>query len=62
MNGCCAWLDPSFISRAIVYMDVNTDHGANYGDTLTWMEKLHCDPLNKVHAQMDVDLPKLSRH
>lgn len=58
-----AWLDPSIIkSERAVYMDVNIDHGPNYGDTLTWSEKLKPTlPLNKVHAQMDVDLPKLQR-
>jgi inosine-uridine nucleoside N-ribohydrolase len=58
-----AWLDPSIIkSERLIYMDVNTDHGANYGDTLTWIEKLKpAIPLNKVHAQMDVDLPKLQQ-
>jgi len=58
-----AWLDPSIIkSERFIYMDVNTDHGANYGDTLTWIEKLKpAIPLNKVHAQMDVDLPKLQQ-
>jgi purine nucleosidase len=55
----CAWLDPSIITKEeMVYMDVNTDHGAMYGDTMTWLEK---PPLETslVHAQMDVDLPKL---
>jgi inosine-uridine nucleoside N-ribohydrolase len=58
-----AWLDPSIIkSERLIYMDVNTDHGANYGDTLTWIEKLKPTiPLNKVHAQMDVDLPRLQQ-
>lgn len=58
-----AWLDPSIIkSERLIYMDVNTDHGANYGDTLTWIEKLKpAIPLNKVHAQMDVNLPKLQQ-
>lgn len=32
-----AWLDPSIVTgQESVYMDVNIDHGAGYGDTLTW--------------------------
>ncbi|HEV2340693.1 MAG TPA: nucleoside hydrolase [Candidatus Acidoferrales bacterium] len=32
-----AWLDPSIITRSEkLYLDVSTDHGATYGDTLAW--------------------------
>ena len=32
-----AWLDPSIITKSQkLYMDVNTDHGAGYGNTLVW--------------------------
>jgi inosine-uridine nucleoside N-ribohydrolase len=32
-----AWLDPSIITKwKKLYMDVDTDHGANYGNTLVW--------------------------
>jgi len=32
-----AWLDPSIITKSQkLYIDVNTDHGAGYGDTLAW--------------------------
>ncbi len=32
------WLDPSIITkRKELYMDMNIDHGAGYGDTLTWL-------------------------
>jgi purine nucleosidase len=32
-----AWLDPSFITKwQKLYIDVDTDHGASYGDTLAW--------------------------
>jgi hypothetical protein len=41
-------------------MDVNTDHGAVYGDTMTWTEPPPL-PVSLVHAQMDVDLPKLQQ-
>jgi len=34
-----AWLDPSVITKSETrYMDVNIDHGAEYGDTLTWTD------------------------
>ncbi len=58
-----AWLDPSIITRERqVYMDVNVDHGAGYGDTLTWTEQLKPDvDVQLVHAQMDVDMAKFGR-
>jgi inosine-uridine nucleoside N-ribohydrolase len=32
-----AWLDPSFITKwQKLYIDVDTSHGASYGDTLSW--------------------------
>jgi purine nucleosidase len=32
-----AWLDPSFITKSQkLYIDVEVDHGASYGDTLAW--------------------------
>jgi purine nucleosidase len=32
-----AWLDPSIITKSQkLFMDVNLDHGAGYGDTLVW--------------------------
>lgn len=59
----CAWLDPSIITKEkVVYMDVNIDHGPNYGDTLTWTEKLKpAADVKLVHAQVDVDLPKFTK-
>jgi inosine-uridine nucleoside N-ribohydrolase len=55
-----AWLDPSLITgERLVYMDVDLDRGAGYGDTLAWSEKTapaSGRPL--VHAQMDVDMAK----
>lgn len=55
------WLDPGIVkTERFVYMDVNTDHGANYGDTLTWQEEYKpAIPLNKVHVVMEPDLPRL---
>lgn len=56
-----AWLDPSIVTQErYVYMDVDTNHDADYGDTLIWTEGTQpVMPLRKVHAQMDVDLPRL---
>jgi inosine-uridine nucleoside N-ribohydrolase len=57
----CAWLDPSLITRErLLYMDVNTDHGAIYGDTMIWTQKPPL-PTSQVHAQMDVDVPRLQQ-
>jgi len=58
-----AWLDPSIITRErLVKLDVDTNRGASYGNTLTWADELAPDlKLNKVHAQLDVDSQKLQR-
>jgi len=59
----CAWLDPSIITRQqTLYMDVDVSHGPAYGETLTWSEVLKPKvDLQRVHAQLDLDLPKFSR-
>ena len=56
-----AWLDPTLITKErTVYMDVSTEHGAGYGDTLIWTDAdKPVFPLRLVHAQTDVDLPRL---
>jgi purine nucleosidase len=58
-----AWLQPDIIrSERHLYVDVNTDHGPNYGDTLTWSgEDKPAIPLQEVHVQMEVDLRKLQQ-
>ena len=58
----CAWLDPSVITKErLVYMDVDLSHGASYGDTLTWVQKLKpAIEVGLVHAQVDLDLPKFT--
>jgi len=55
-----AWIDPSLITkRETRYMDVDIDHGAGYGNTLTWTEndkpKLTVQP---VEVQLDLDAEK----
>jgi inosine-uridine nucleoside N-ribohydrolase len=33
-----AWLDPSLVTKwKRLYVDVNVDHGAGYGETLVWV-------------------------
>lgn len=55
------WLDPAITKRfREVYVDVNLDHGPNYGDTLTWTDSdKPALPLRKVHAQVEVDTDRL---
>lgn len=57
-----AWLDPSLITdERLVYMDMNLDRGAGYGDTLTWSERGRpALEMQLVHAQMNVDMPKFA--
>lgn len=55
-----AWLDPSIISKKeTLFMDVDLDRGAGYGNTLSWTErnkpKLVGQP---VEVQDDLDLDK----
>jgi len=57
------WLDPAITVRARdVYMDVNVNHGPNYGDVLTFSDNDKPNlTLQKVHAQIDVDAPLLEK-
>jgi len=55
-----AWVDPSLITkREALYMEVDLDRGAGYGNTLTWTEKdkpkLAGQP---VEIQVDLDLER----
>jgi purine nucleosidase len=58
-----AWIDPTLITKKENrYMSVDVDHGAAYGNTLTWTNK--DDP--KIGAQlveihMDVDLARFNK-
>jgi purine nucleosidase len=58
-----AWLDPTLItSERQLYMDMNLDRGASYGDTLTWSEKTKPPlELQLVRVQMDVNMAKFGR-
>jgi inosine-uridine nucleoside N-ribohydrolase len=53
-----AWLDPSIITKSRkLYLDVNTDHGAGYGNTLAW-DAGHQPGLGEVLAEVQDDLDK----
>jgi len=58
-----AWLDPSIITKKeMLYMDIDLDRGAGYGNTLSWTERdkpaIVGDP---VEVQDDLDLEKFYR-
>ena len=58
-----AWLDPSVITKTHkVYMDVSTDHGASYGDTLIWVNdtRPHLGE-REVEIQDDLNTEKFYR-
>ena len=59
----CAWLDPTLITREkFVRMDVEMDHGPEYGNTLTWSEALKPKTAERrVHAQLGVDVERFDR-
>lgn len=53
-----AWLDPSIITKSRkMYIDVNTDPGAGYGDTLAWMPG-NQPGLGEVLVEVQDDLDK----
>jgi inosine-uridine nucleoside N-ribohydrolase len=58
-----AWIDPSIITkRETRYMSVDLDHGAGYGNTLTWTDKdKPALPVQPVEIQMDLDAEKFYR-
>jgi len=58
-----AWIDPTLITKKEMrYMSVNIDHGAAYGDTLTWSDsdnpKLGA---RLVEIEEDLDLAKFNQ-
>jgi inosine-uridine nucleoside N-ribohydrolase len=55
-----SWVDPPVITNIRkVFMDVNLDRGAGYGDTLIWSDRVKPDlDVQLVNAQMDVDVKK----
>lgn len=58
-----AWIDPTFItSEREYYMDVNIEHGPNYGDTLTWPARDKPNIIGvPVHVLMDLNVEKFDK-
>jgi purine nucleosidase len=58
-----AWIDPTLISKSeVLYMGVDTDRGAGYGNTLTWSEKSKPQTdVRPVEVQLDLDREKFYR-
>jgi len=58
-----AWIDPGIITRTDTrFMSVDTDHGAAYGNTLTWNLKEKLTPaVQPVEIQFDLDTEKFYR-
>ena len=53
-----AWLDPSFITKwQKLYVDVEVDHGASYGDTLAWAPG-HQPGMGEVLVDVQKDLDR----
>lgn len=55
-----AWLDPSFITKwQKLYVDVDIDHGASYGDTIAWAPGQQPDMgAQLVEVQKELDKEK----
>jgi len=55
-----AWLDPSLITKKeMLYMDIDLDRGAGYGNTLSWTEQNKPTiEMHPVEVQDDLDLEK----
>ena len=58
-----AWIDPTIITRKeTLYMGVNLDRGAGYGNTLTWQPNDTLKPAARpVEIQVDLDTEKFYR-
>lgn len=58
-----AWIDPTIITKTEArYMGVDIDHGAGYGNTLTWTEKDKTKFAGQpVEIQVDLDTAKFYR-
>jgi purine nucleosidase len=58
-----AWIDPSVITKTeTLYMGVDLDPGAGYGNTLTWSEKDKPKFAGvPVEIQTDLDMAKFNR-
>src|SRR5260370_2142081 len=57
------WIDATLITKSeVLYMGVDTDRGASYGNTLTWSEKSKPQSdVRQVEVQLDLDREKFYR-
>ena len=55
-----AWIDPTIVTqRGTLYMDVDLEKGAGYGDTLTWTDKdKPAISVQPVEIQLDLNKEK----
>ncbi len=63
-----AWIDPRIITKeTVLYVDCDTSHGPDYGDTLTWTaanKPTLSGPeggVQPVHVQEDLDVARFNR-
>ena len=58
-----AFLDPAIITRdRILFLDVDTTPGPNYGDTLSWTSaNKPSRPMPEVHVHQDLDTPRFNQ-
>ena len=58
-----AWIDPTVITKSETrYMGVDLDHGAGYGNTLTWASRNSVRPFAQpVEIQVELDSEKFYR-
>lgn len=58
-----AWIDPTLITKEESrYLSVNVDHGAAYGNTLTWSDRNRPNLGERlVEIEQDLDLPRFDK-
>jgi inosine-uridine nucleoside N-ribohydrolase len=58
-----AWIDPKIIPKErLLYIDVDTTHGPNYGDTLSWTTANKPQrEMQPVHVQEDLDSARFNK-
>jgi purine nucleosidase len=63
-----AWIDPKIITKeTLLYVDCDTSHGPDYGDTLTWTAANRPTlpgpegEMRPVHVQEDLDTARFDR-
>jgi inosine-uridine nucleoside N-ribohydrolase len=58
-----AWIDPKIITKErLLYIDVDTNHGPNYGDTLSWTAANKPQrEMQPVHVQDELDSARFNK-